>query len=129
MSYFKFNYTCPIIDEYLDEISTFNTDAVNTLIDEICPLIDEEQKDELVSAFIADIQDNLSVAFEEVRDSNSEMREAAEEQLIDMANEMDDVQAELGELEESTAVEIEELKGRVNSQEDEIAILEAITDI
>lgn len=108
MAIFDYNHTCPIIDGGIRDIQ----DTIDSKIYDC--FVGETHIDDIdQSRLIKDLTEEITSIFEGVRESNSNMRDAAEKQLNALEDEKN---GEIEELQE----EIENLKAKIESLEDEL---------
>jgi predicted nuclease with TOPRIM domain len=115
-----FRYTCPEIDE---NKASFEEDIevhLSNMLDECNPLLEGEQKKSFVKHYMNSIYTCLESAFEQVRQTNIDMRGKAEEQLEDAEYKIEQLNDEVSHLNE----EVSSLKDEVSLLEDKVYDLE-----
>ena len=113
MSGFQFEYTYPIIDENLsiiedniyDEVSSFLVDQFPILSYHDAPL------KALSEALTNNIFNNIKLEIENIRSYNSDMRDAAEDQIIGLEETISDLKLEIEDLKKK----INEIKEKENN--------------
>lgn len=98
---FDYPNTCPKIDKAIgkakDEIDSF----INGLLDDACPLLPKQRREELAEGYARELYDNLEDAFETVRATNEDMRSEADSQISDLKSQLNDLELEVKQLEQS----------------------------
>lgn len=102
MSGFDYRHTCPIIDKAIDSAKEEIESAIDNMLDEACPLFDGKAKREYVIDQSNALYSSLEHLFESVRDSNVDMRDAADEQITELENKIAELEARIEELEKET---------------------------
>lgn len=95
---FNFPYTCPDIDDNIGQFKEYIKDNLNELVAELCPLFDGTSKDNLIKHYISNIYSDLEIKFEEVRQTNSELRDEAEAQIDVLIEEISELKNKIDEL-------------------------------
>ena len=95
---FNFPYTCPDIDDNLEQFKEYISDNLVDLVDELCPLFDGASKDDLIKQYTSTIYSDLETKFEEVRQTNSELRDEAESQIDALIEEISELKNKIDEL-------------------------------
>lgn len=97
---FIFNYTCPIINENLDKIEDNIYDDVSSFLIDQFPILSyhEVPLKALSSDLTQTIFDNIKSEIEEVRSCNTDMRNAAEDQIIGLEETIADLETEITNL-------------------------------
>ena len=117
---FIFDWTCPIID---DEISNYRCTVeteIRDLLDTHTELSDK-RKQEIVNNYEASIYYSTQTAFERARQTNINMRDAAEKQIKDLEHNLSVANAVISDLEE----ERDEFENDKNKLKDEKTELES----
>lgn len=78
---FDFNYTCPKIDKEINSVKSIIQDDLEDYIEQLCPLMDKETILKLRSDFAKQMYEHIESSFETVRETNQDMRAAAENQI------------------------------------------------
>ena len=113
---FKYPNTCSIIDREMakgEDSITYNLEA---MLKECCPLLIGETRDEFVEQWKDQIFAEMKQFFETVRESNSDIRNTAEEQMIDLKDEIEEKERETEEQE----IRCENLRDEISDLEYEI---------
>lgn len=90
---FKFPYTCSKIDRVLENQEGLVKTSLEELIEDICYYIDQDKKNDLISHHSKEVLEAITEAIEEVRKINAEMRDAAEEQISDLEEELKELKS------------------------------------
>ena len=96
---FNYLYTCPKIDKAIDEAKSTIVSCLNDYIMDLCPYIPKEKVNELSETWGNHLYNEISGAFETVRETNEDMRRDAEYQIGRLESELDDLHSEIKELE------------------------------
>ena len=115
---FDYPYTCPTIDSGLESVKSEIESKLEDVLTEYRDNSEGNEEDQvlingLVSEHADILYDEIANSFEEVRTSNSDMRDEAEKQLKELEDEFDTI---VEEKEDS----ILELEARIQELEDEI---------
>ena len=94
---FDYPNTCPKIDSAIGDAKRIIENFLVDLIAEVCPYIPEQEIKKLADDNAAQLYRGLEDAFEEVRTTNEKIREAAEEQISDLKDELESLGYELKE--------------------------------
>lgn len=116
---FNFSNTCPKIDTNIMDFKMEIEDVVDEIIEEIVPILEGDQRKEIINRYKDSIYSLLEDAFENVRETNSDMRGEAEHQIEELEDEIQYKHQHIQELEE----EIYRLNQEVNSLQAEVSTL------
>jgi polyhydroxyalkanoate synthesis regulator phasin len=107
----NFDYTCPIIDENINEFYYEISYFLNELVKGYYLHTDEE-KEKSIDWHIKNIYKVFEMKFELVRSSNQDIRRAAENQLDELEKQIEKLKAKIKGLED----EIKEYKEMLNCE-------------
>ena len=105
-----YQYTCPIIDEKIDEIEEIVKGVLRDTIDQFAPMTPDDFTTEYINKTWSSYSDDITYYLEEVRDSNRAIREAADDQI------------------EQAEEDVETLETRAEQAEQEVTALENRVD-
>lgn len=103
MSGFDYRHTCPIIDKAIASAKQEIESAIDSMLDEACPLFQGQAKREYVVDQGNAMYSALEHLFESVRDSNVDMRDAADDQITTLEEKIAELEARIEELEKESA--------------------------
>jgi predicted nucleotide-binding protein (sugar kinase/HSP70/actin superfamily) len=96
---FDFPYTCPIIDGEFDIINNFISDIFEEHIENFFPNYYQLKNWEKIrNDFRYDLFNNIKVSLEKVRKTNIDMRKAAEGEIEDLKDIINELQEEIERL-------------------------------
>jgi septal ring factor EnvC (AmiA/AmiB activator) len=107
MSGFDYAWTCPKIDKEIAGAQYTIHEFVFSLISEFCPKIPQEALLILSNENSEALYSDLEGCFEEARKSNEDMRKAAEKQISNLEDELEEEKQEVKRL-QLTVAELEE---------------------
>ena len=114
-----YNYTCPSIDEDINDLKAEIKSYLESVVDELNPFIDFKRDD--VKAVISEsgegLYEQLSYLFEKTRQTNEDMRTAAEKQIQNIEDELSDLKDINSELDSR----VTELESEISSLESELS--------
>lgn len=84
---FNYQYTCPTVDKNIESFKDTVKDRLSEMLDEACPLLEGVAKSKFIEGYSDTIYQDVEPLFEDVRKTNSNMREEAERQ-IDVLNDI-----------------------------------------
>ena len=99
-----FGQTCPAIDDAISECKETLKIYLGELIEELCPLLRDETKEEIVNSYKDNIYKELEEAFENTRKTNEQMREAADDQIYDLKDQIEEAQERISEQENTNCL-------------------------
>lgn len=110
---FDYSFTCPKIDENIDNFRQLLDDKVYSFMEKYLPNLEDSKdiRDELLD----DIYDSAEEIFENVRECNDDMRKEAEWQIEEKNDEIEELKHQVSHLE----WEKEELEDKVNDLKDD----------
>lgn len=94
-----YSHTCPKIDKAISEAKDTIIDYLKDYIVDLCPYLPDEKANELAKDWGADLYDKISDGFENVRETNEDMRKQADYQIDKLETEISDLKSEISELE------------------------------
>src|SRR5690554_6913473 len=94
----NFGFTCPDIDEGLRDAKGYIEDYLFDLLEGFVE--DDDVREDLIKTYTEYIYGDVSTAFERVRDCNSDLRKAAEEQIEELENDKENLDYRVAELED-----------------------------
>lgn len=110
-----FKWTCPDIDSSLKDIQSSIEDNIKDLMAEVCPPLDGTPAGNILfNNYSLWIYEAIEPIVEEVRKTNSDMRDSAEKQISYLIEEMEDLKLQIADLEST-----------IDDLEDEVAELES----
>lgn len=92
---FDYAHSCPKIDAAIRSAKNEIVSKIDSIVSDCCPLLDRSK---LVDEWAEELYSALEDIFEETRCTNSDMRDAAENQLGAMQAEIDRLESEVEEL-------------------------------
>lgn len=92
---FDYPNSCPKIDKAIEQAKRNIYGFINDLLDEACPLLPAARRDELATDYADRLYRDLEDGFETVRSTNEDMRRAADSQISDLMDKLNDVESEL----------------------------------
>lgn len=115
----NFNNTCPIIDNIIFDFNSEIKRLLKEMAKDYYLQVEKEKKEEFIGFYIEKIYDIFGNMFEEVRGTNEEMRAAADYQIDELEEKLEEVENEKEEL-ENQVDELEEEKTKLNTQTDKL---------
>lgn len=113
---FEYSYTCPDIDQgienYKDDVKQYLSD----MLSDSNPLLQGENKENLINEYSEHICNSFSDNFENVRQSNEDMRKEAEHQIEAVEGDLEEAKDLAKELEERNEV----LESRIDELLEEV---------
>jgi hypothetical protein len=83
-------WTCPNIDRNIEEAKGAIYDFLDEMLTEVCPMFGGDDKINYLIYNTDILHEQIQGCMEEVRESNAEIRESAENQLAHMEEELED---------------------------------------
>lgn len=96
---FNYPHTCPKIDKSIGCIKDRIDNKIDSIIEQLCPLISVEDKRRLTNDWTFELYESIEDLIEDIRDTNVDMRNSAEDQIVQLENEVDDLKLTLIDLE------------------------------
>jgi hypothetical protein len=96
---FDFAHTCPKIDRAIDQCKDNIEYSLIPIIQSICEHIPDEKAEELAKKYAKDIYEVVADCFESVRQTNEEMRDAANAQISDLEERIEFLEYDIKSLE------------------------------
>ena len=96
---FNYENTCPKIDKAIDEAKNIIIDYLKEYIMDLCPYIPQDKADDLSKTWGNHVYNEISGAFETVRETNADMRMEADYQIDELESEIERLKSELEKLE------------------------------
>lgn len=96
---FDFPYTCTTIDEQIERCKDILNRYLADFIEKLCPYMPQNEVTKLSTEWGKELYDAISNTFEIVRDTNIEMRCAAETQIGGLNSEIEELKKEIKLLE------------------------------
>lgn len=96
---FDFAHTCPKIDKAIDSCKYILESYLTDYITEMCPMIPKEKISEIAKDWSKQMYDDISDCFENVRQTNEEMRAEANRQIASLEDELENAKDEIKHLE------------------------------
>lgn len=94
--YLDYNNTCPTIDRGISDMEDNLDTMVYNLVQELSPLFcDTDAGRQFIKDTVKYFTQQIEPIFENVRQSNEDMRKAAEYQINELVDEIDDLQYKL----------------------------------
>jgi predicted RNase H-like nuclease (RuvC/YqgF family) len=118
MGGFIYKHTCPDIDKGLNQFRKDLESRLEDLINECCPLLDGRPLIDLIERHVDAIHSDFSVNFENVRETNEDMREEAESQI-------NNLEIEITDIKEESESQINDLETKIKDLEAEVYMLES----
>lgn len=97
---FDYQWTCPIIDKNIDNARDIIKDFLESTIEEFCPMINRNDLYKFSKQYADMLFSNLESCFESTRESNQDMRKAADLQISDLESEIADLKDQIADLED-----------------------------
>lgn len=94
-----FSHTCPKIDKAISEAKDTIEVYLNDIIKDLCPYVTDEKTNELSKDWGANLYNQISDIFENVRETNEDMRKQADYQINELESIISDLKEEVAELE------------------------------
>lgn len=95
---FDYPYTCPTIDRHIKDAKDNIQSILDSLISDICPMIPTEVREQIAQDHANKMYGDLEDIFEGVRDTNHQMRRAAEHQVSELESEVSDLLMQVTDL-------------------------------
>lgn len=92
---FDYPHTCPKIDRAIVGAKAVIEEFLCDFLEEASPFIPKTERKRLAADYAASLYSNLEDAFEEVRNTNEDMRREAESQIANLAEQLDSMEHEL----------------------------------
>jgi peptidoglycan hydrolase CwlO-like protein len=116
----NFGHTCPTIDGGIGEVKDIIEDFLDDVICENNPAFyranNGDDKNHLIKSLAQNLFNEIEYIFENVRETNSDMREAADHQITELGYEIGDLNEEIVQLKEDKEdleIKIGELKNEL----------------
>ena len=93
-----FSHTCPRIDKAISEVKNQIESYLSDYIGELCPLLPSFKVVELSRKWGEEMYNEISPAFESVRETNEDMRKAADEQISNLIDDIEDLRHQMENL-------------------------------
>ncbi len=93
-----FGHTCPRIDKAIGNVKDQIDSSLAYYIRKLCPLMPDSAVDELSRSWALDMYNDISPAFESVRETNEDMRKAADAQISDLCDDIENLNDEIYKL-------------------------------
>lgn len=122
---FDFRYTCPEIDKNITYMTSDLQSVIKAMLDDVLEQIEEsggiseDTKKGIIKDYTEDGVNIVKSSFEEVRSLNEDMRDAANKQINDLIDLINEKDSEIEYLKQ----EVKELQQIVEDYEDKIDIL------
>jgi vacuolar-type H+-ATPase subunit I/STV1 len=97
---FDYSYTCPKIDKEINSVKSTIGSFLKDYIERLCPLMSSSTVLELSNDWTEELYESLESAFETVRETNSDIRAAAENQIDKLEERISEMEDEIEALEE-----------------------------
>ena len=114
MADFDYGHTCPDIDANIKEFKTTLTDHLDDVLSDSSPLLEGKPKDLYIENTIKLYYSQYEAIFEDLRRSNTDMRDAAEKQIADIGLERDNHEETISDQED----EIERLQNEITEAQE-----------
>lgn len=92
--------TCPNINSNITDAKQIIDTFIDDLLSEACGLLESGVRASLSTKYTEDLYSKLAPIFENVRDTNSIMRGAADDQISDLKTEIETLESEIYHLEQ-----------------------------
>lgn len=92
---FDYPDTCPKINKLIAKAESEIDSFLDQLLDEACPLLSGEHRRNVLNGWVKNLYATLEPIFEEVRETNADMRSAAEDQITSIRDEIAELKAEV----------------------------------
>ncbi len=99
---FDYGNTCPEIDAAIREAKRQIEGFMDDLLSDACGLLEMKRRKELAQTYCEDLYGLIEDAFEQARSSNEKMRDAADEQISDLKDDVKSLEARIDQLERET---------------------------
>ena len=96
---FNFAHTCPKIDKAIDSCKDTLESYLTDYINELSPMIPDAEVERIAKEWSKQMYDAISDCFENVRQTNEEMRDEANRQIADLEDEISNLKDEIKSLE------------------------------
>jgi len=100
---FDYNNTCPEIDAAISQAKSEIERFIDDILCDACGLLEPKQRSMLAEDYAEKLYRNLEDAFEKARSSNEKMRCAADEQISDLKDEINDLEFRIEQIEKESA--------------------------
>ena len=97
---FDFAHTCPKIDKAIGECKDTLKECLASYIESICPYISKDTINSLSMEWSREMYHSISHCFESVRETNEEMRDAANDQISNLQGEIEELNSQIKDLED-----------------------------
>ena len=94
---FDYPNTCPKIDSAISEAKEQMESYIEDILIDACGLLPDKTRRELAADYANQLYRRIEDAFEEVRTTNVDIRDAAEQQISDLKDELESLGHELKE--------------------------------
>ena len=94
---FDYPDTCPKIDSAIREAKEHMESVIEDVLYDACGLLPDKTRRELAADYAKELYRRIEDAFEEVRTTNTDIRDAAEQQISDLKDELESLGHELKE--------------------------------
>lgn len=81
---FVFNWTCPTIDAKIKDLKSDLYQAISDVVSDASPLFTGKDKEDFVNTNVDYFYKIIEGYIEEIRETNEDMRKAAEKQIEDL---------------------------------------------
>lgn len=92
---FDYSQTCPDIDKAIAAAKHDLVSGIYQVIEDVSPLIPPDEIEKLAKQYADKIYSDIGDAFETVRETNSDMRDAANKQISDLLDEIENLKYEI----------------------------------
>jgi archaellum component FlaC len=92
---FDYGNTCPKIDDAIRDAKWQMESFIDDLLADACGLLPEKTRKELAADYASDLYNRIEDAFENVRSANVDMRDAADDQISDLKDRIEELEGEL----------------------------------
>lgn len=96
---FNYPHTCPKIDKSIGGVKDRIDSKIDSIIEQLCPLISTEDRRRLTNDWTFELYESIEDLIEDIRDTNVDMRNSAEGQIVQLENEVEDLKLTLIDLE------------------------------
>lgn len=103
---FEYPYTCPVIDGGLTGVKSDLKHFFESFLEEACPLLPSGCNYSIALDKAEEVMAIIEPFFEKVRSTNTDMRDAADDQISDLESEVESLESEIEDLK----AEIDELR-------------------
>ena len=94
-----YSYTCTKINKEIGLVKSTIEDHLKDFIEQLCPLMSADTVLGLRSQWANEMYDNIESAFETVRETNEDMRKAAEYQIGKLEEKISELEGDIKTLE------------------------------